>query len=29
VQSRDVKALLPWIEYAFAEAKAGLSKKAA
>ncbi len=29
VQSRDLKALLPWIEYAFAEAKVGLSKKAA
>lgn len=29
VQSRDVKALLPWIAYAFAEAKAGLGKKAA
>lgn len=29
VQSRDLKALLPWISYAFAEAKAGLSKKAA
>jgi phosphoserine aminotransferase len=29
VQSRDLKALLPWITYAFAEAKAGLSKKAA
>ncbi len=29
VQSRDLKALLPWITYAFHEAKAGLSKKAA
>lgn len=29
VQSRDVKALLPWITYAFNEAKAGLGKKAA
>jgi len=29
VQARDLKALLPWIAYAFAEAKAGLSKKAA
>jgi phosphoserine aminotransferase len=29
VQSRDLKALLPWISYAFTEAKAGLSKKAA
>jgi phosphoserine aminotransferase len=29
VQARDVKALLPWIAYAFAEAKAGLGKKAA
>jgi phosphoserine aminotransferase len=29
VQARDLKALLPWIEYAFAEAKAGLGKKAA
>ncbi len=29
VQSRDLKALLPWIAYAFAEAKAGLAKKAA
>ena len=29
VQSRDLKALMPWIAYAFAEAKAGLGKKAA
>lgn len=29
VQARDLKALLPWIAYAFAEAKAGLGKKAA
>ncbi len=29
VQARDVKALLPWIAYAFHEAKAGLGKKAA
>ncbi|MFN3670921.1 MAG: phosphoserine transaminase [Bosea sp. (in: a-proteobacteria)] len=29
VQARDLKALLPWIAYAFNEAKAGLSKKAA
>jgi len=29
VQARDLKALLPWITYAFNEAKAGLSKKAA
>ncbi len=29
VQSRDLKALLPWISYAFNEAKAGLGKKAA
>lgn len=29
VQSRDLKALLPWVAYAFAEAKAGLGKKAA
>ena len=29
VQVRDLKALLPWIEYAFNEAKAGLGKKAA
>ncbi|PZR85080.1 MAG: phosphoserine transaminase [Stutzerimonas stutzeri] len=29
VQSRDLKALLPWIAYAFAEAKASLGKKAA
>jgi len=29
VQARDVKALLPWIAYAFEEAKAGLGKKAA
>lgn len=29
VQSRDVKALLPWITYAFNEAKASLGKKAA
>jgi phosphoserine aminotransferase len=29
VQSRDLKALLPWIAYAFAEAKAGLGQKAA
>lgn len=28
VQARDLKALLPWIEYAFAEAKAGLKKAA-
>ena len=28
VQSRDLKALLPWIAYAFAEAKAGLKKAA-
>jgi phosphoserine aminotransferase len=29
VQARDLKALLPWITYAFNEAKASLSKKAA
>jgi phosphoserine aminotransferase len=29
VQSRDLKALMPWVAYAFAEAKAGLAKKAA
>ena len=29
VQARDLKALLPWITYAFNEAKAALSKKAA
>ncbi len=29
VQARDLKALLPWISYAFAEAKTGLGKKAA
>ncbi|MDU0343834.1 phosphoserine transaminase [Bosea sp. ZW T0_25] len=29
VQSRDLKALLPWITYAFNEAKASLGKKAA
>ena len=29
VQARDLKALMPWIAYAFAEAKAGLGKKAA
>lgn len=29
VQSRDLKALTPWIAYAFAEAKAALGKKAA
>jgi phosphoserine aminotransferase len=29
VQARDLKALLPWITYAFHEAKAGLAKKAA
>ncbi len=29
VQSRDLKALMPWVAYAFAEAKAGLGKKAA
>ena len=29
VQSRDLKALMPWIAYAFHEAKAGLGKKAA
>ena len=29
VQSRDLKALMPWIAYAFAEAKAGLGTKAA
>lgn len=28
VQSRDLKTLMPWIAYAFAEAKAGLGKKA-
>jgi phosphoserine aminotransferase len=29
VQSRDLKALMPWVAYAFAEAKASLGKKAA
>lgn len=29
VQARDLKALMPWIAYAFAEAKASLGKKAA
>ena len=29
VQSRDLKALLPWVTYAFNEAKASLGKKAA
>ena len=29
VQARDLKALMPWVAYAFAEAKAGLGKKAA
>ena len=29
VQARDLKALLPWITYAFNEAKASLGKKAA